>query len=498
MISLLKDIPKEYRTFKYRYHWFYCDNFLTVRYNSEDGKDKAITPYILADGQWQNKAPEVPCPLYNQQEIKDEPKDQSAFVCEGEKKAAALRSLGLLATTSLGGANGALKSDWSCLSEFETVYIISDNDEAGKKYVNDVALKLLSLKAKPKAIYFVDLPDLSESEDVVDWIKKEIPEWDEYRPIPSDKVEDIRNKLLKVIEENRQPISELWDSIKNMEETTGPDIPAILLPETLNRFVKALANQFEIAEGVVVLAILGIISSAINKKFDIVPREAWNEPINTYAFIALPPANNKSAILRNVMKPIILWEKQQREILEPKIRKQFASNKLVEEKIKSIRKKIAEAENILNEFSLQQRLTELEKSLIEPDIIPQIFINDTTPEALSNTIHQQGNKGAIISDEGGVMESLSGLYSGNRSNVDIILKGIDGGDVRVRRKDRNYDLNPYITILMIVQPQILMNMQDKDSFKGNGFLERFLYLIPKSNLGYRSLNTQATPKELID
>jgi hypothetical protein len=44
-------------------------------------------------------------------------------------------------------------------------------------------------------------------------------------------------------------------------------------------------------------------------------------------------------------------------------------------------------------------------------------------------------------------------------------------------------------VALAVQPVILQNMAQKRAFKGNGMLERFLYLIPKSKLGYRTHET---------
>jgi len=72
------------------------------------------------------------------------------------------------------------------------------------------------------------------------------------------------------------------------------------------------------------------------------------------------------------------------------------------------------------------------------------------------------------------------------ANVDILLKGFDGGAVRVLRRDRSYDLNPILTVVLAIQPQILMNMAAKRAFHGNGLLERFLFLLPESRLGYRT------------
>ena len=123
--------------------------------------------------------------------------------------------------------------------------------------------------------------------------------------------------------------------------------------------------------------------------------------------------------------------------------------------------------------------------MIEPKVVPQLFINDVTPETLSTQIHEQGGKLSILSDEGGIMETLSGLYSGGSANIDIVLKGIDGGHCRVRRKDKHFDIEPLLTFVLAVQPTIIQNMASKKAFAGNGMMERWLFVIPKSKLGFR-------------
>ncbi|MBT7087552.1 DUF3987 domain-containing protein, partial [bacterium] len=61
--------------------------------------------------------------------------------------------------------------------------------------------------------------------------------------------------------------------------------------------------------------------------------------------------------------------------------------------------------------------------------LPCLFITDATPEELAAKVYEQNNYLGIFSDEGGITEVLSGLYTGGSANIDILLKGIDGGDV---------------------------------------------------------------------
>lgn len=91
---------------------------------------------------------------------------------------------------------------------------------------------------------------------------------------------------------------------------------------------------------------------------------------------------------------------------------------------------------------------------------------------------------------------LGGLYTNGHANVDIVLKGIDGGHLRVRRRDRNFDLTPYLTFVLTPQPIVIQNMSEKRAFIGNGMLERWLYVLLKPRLGYRTHDTPPVPKHI--
>lgn len=82
--------------------------------------------------------------------------DKVIFV-EGEKCVDALWEKGIVATTSLGGANAPLnKTDWSPLKDKE-VLIWPDNDAAGRKFADRVAIQVK--EAEAKSVSIVTVPD---------------------------------------------------------------------------------------------------------------------------------------------------------------------------------------------------------------------------------------------------------------------------------------------------------------------------------------------------
>jgi len=289
-----------------------------------------------------------------------------------------------------------------------------------------------------------------------------------------------------------------WEKPILFDEIETPEIPALLLPEPLCNFASALAFASETPESLSVMTILGVISSVISRNYVVSPKDGWQETTNIYSIIGLPPANNKTLVLRSCTKPLSDWEKEQNDILGPQLKKERAEYRTQEKIIEALRNKAAKEKNPVEQKRLIQEITEKETSLISASTLLCLFITDATPEELAAKIYEQDGYLGIFSDEGGITEVLSGLYTGGSANIDILLKGIDGGDVKVRRKDKSFDLNPLLTIVLTVQPHVIQTMGEKRAYIGNGFLERFLYLLPKSKLGYRTHNTPPVPKEAAE
>jgi len=135
---------------------------LVVRWDKSGGKE--IRPIARRADGWRIGAMPDPRPLYG---LPDLANAKLVIVCEGEKAADAARSLGFVATTSAGGSQAANKTDWRPLAGKE-VWILPDNDAPGRKYAETVAK--LALQAGAAEARIIELPDLPERGDIVEWI----------------------------------------------------------------------------------------------------------------------------------------------------------------------------------------------------------------------------------------------------------------------------------------------------------------------------------------
>lgn len=282
-----------------------------------------------------------------------------------------------------------------------------------------------------------------------------------------------------------------FEPLISFDHFATPEIPANLLPDTLGNFVQNISEVLSVPVSMPFMASLGMVSAAIAKKFVVSPKPDWLEPINIYSITAMLPASNKSQTLKYLKSPLDEWEEKETLRIAPLRADALTSIKMLQAELAKqygiLKKKtskqadIDKAKEDIKRIDLE--LAEKQESLPP---IPQTYTTDATPEAIAQLLDEQGGRLAIISDEGGVTEVLAGLYNNGNANIDIILKGIDGGATRIKRANRDIRLNPYLTVLLLIQPQVLSNMADKRAFTGNGALERYLYALPVGNVGYRT------------
>lgn len=161
---------------------------LIVRWDLSDGKKK-FRPVSLIGERWHLAGMPELRPLYGLPEILAA---ETVYVCEGEKAADAVRSLGLTATTSAHGSQAAKQTDWRPLAG-KSVVILPDNDvktRAGFKYAETVAAILGKLEPAP-TIKVLELPGLPDKGDAVEWIAARVGQTKEM----------IRAELQRLVDE---------------------------------------------------------------------------------------------------------------------------------------------------------------------------------------------------------------------------------------------------------------------------------------------------------
>ena len=302
---------------------------------------------------------------------------------------------------------------------------------------------------------------------------------------PTDnRSEGVLDQLIDVIDRPTLD-AKCWQQPILFNTLTTPEIPANLLPDAVGIYVSELSAYTETPPALAVMVALSVLSTATRGRVFVELQDGYREPTNIYTAVALPSGNRKSAVFTDLSEPLTTWEKSRATVLNPQIDRQKSKRRSEEVVIEQRRRKL----NSIMDSAIQtkeiQDIADAEATLTKVPVLPKLYATDTTPESLASALDEQNGVFAVLSDEGGIFDVLAGLYSNGVANIDVVLKGWDRGSCRIRRKDREIDISPCLTLGLSVQPITLSNFAAKRSFQGRGLAERILFAIPKSTLGYR-------------
>ena len=406
-------------------------------------------------------------------------------VCEGEKDVDNLRELGFTATTSPGGAEKWLESYGETLSGRDVV-LLPDNDEPGRRHIGKVAK---SLKNVARSIKVIELPGLSDKGDVSDWIlaggtKEELekmiyecPSWE-----PGEAIPGVGNDVE-------------WEDPVLLEDFSLPEMEP--LPGIIGEFSQAVSvateTPLELAQGLALAA----VATACQGKVEVQVKRGYSEPVNVWVNVALESGNRKSSVHAEVTRPLLTWEAEKRDELEPVVREAESQRKNQEARLKSLRARYGKAgRDELPE--LEHEIRELESELVEVPPMPKVWVQDITPENLGIKMSLHDEKMAILSAEGEIFDIIAGRYSRGIPNLDLFLQGHSGDPVRVDRGSREsiYLERPVLSMGLSPQPDVLKSIADSPGFRGRGLLARNWYLLPVSRLGHRALETEPVPQRI--
>ncbi len=248
----------------------------------DDGGSKDIRPVSRREDGWSVEAMPAPRPLYRLPEIV---KAKTVYVVEGEKAAEAARSIGLAATTSPGGSNAASKADWSVLAGKEAV-ILPDNDEAGRKYAEEVCgiLSKLSPPARVRVVHLdhhIDGTPMEKGDDLVEWIAGQ---GDAAEPAV------IAQNLVKIVEQTPCAVA------KNAVEPplAYRPFPLETLPDSVSRFVASGAEAIGCDPAFVALPLLSALASAIGGTRALELKKGYRAPSILWTCIVGESGTSKS------------------------------------------------------------------------------------------------------------------------------------------------------------------------------------------------------------
>jgi putative DNA primase/helicase len=440
--------------------------FQVVRYEPKDFRQRQPKP----GGGWEWRVKGLRVIPYRLCELLADP-ERPVFIVEGEKDADALAGFGLVVTCNTGGA-GKWLAEHSEFMHGRIVFIIPDNDEAGRNHAQQVAQ---SLQGIAESVRIVELPGLPEKGDVSDWIAA------------GGTIEELM-RLAEAAPIWTPTPAQPWPEIVSFDVLDLPKFPTHALPDVLRQWVEAESRATQTPADLAALLALAVCSVGIARRVVVEPRPGWREPVNLFAAVLLEPGNRKSAVFADAMKPLRELEAELIEAARPVVAREQSDRRQNETRLRRLEKLAAEKGDAHARHDAGILAAELAEQA-EP-VLPRLIVDDATAEKLGMMLDEQGGRIASMSPEGGVFDLMAGLYSkSGLPQFVVYLMGHSGDDLvtdRVGRKSVRVK-RPALTCAYAIQPAVIEGLAENPAFRGRGLLGRFLYAAPQSWIGRREI-----------
>ncbi|MGZ8975688.1 DUF3987 domain-containing protein, partial [Methylomagnum sp.] len=268
-----------------------------------------------------------------------------------------------------------------------------------------------------------------------------------------------------------------------------PEIPATLLPGWVGEMAAAVAASTQTPPALSVMAALAVLAAVLQRRFEVSPwNDDYREPLAIWTLTAAPSGSRKSAVLGALTEPLVTWEKLQRDRLRPEIARVESTREVAKKKVERLKQEAAKAKTNEDRERLRAEI-QAELEAMPPELIPpRLFSGDVTGERLQQLLVEQDERMTVLTDEGGIFQVMAGLYSGGTASLDVFLQGHSGSALRVDRAGRLAHIDrPALSFGLALQPGILADAAKAKRFRDSGLLARFLYAIPRSNVGFRDV-----------
>ena len=271
---------------------------------------------------------------------------------------------------------------------------------------------------------------------------------------------------------------------------------SVVLPSGLGwlaEYIAALSESYQVAPELPAALVLSAGSLAISGLLELQISPDWLERPPVWTLTLLKPSELKSPVVRRVVGPLREHVREEHESLRPEIARERQRRRLLEKERDALERAVPKGLNPDQE----RRCYEIAVELDQPEpALPQLLVDDITPEELAVQLKRNGERAGVISAEGDSLDVMMGRYS-RSPNLGIYLAGYSGDPYRVNRRERQVCLDaPELVFGLAVQPEAGRAMLTDRQSRGRGVPARFLYFLPQSRLGSRNLNPVPVPPNL--
>ena len=279
-----------------------------------------------------------------------------------------------------------------------------------------------------------------------------------------------------------------WEPPVEFDGFSLPPFPTEALPPVIRIFVEELTASHQVPIDIPACAGIGAVAAALARKVEVAIGESHRETINLY-IAPTAPSGERKRVIRDLLAPLYEAERALQSDKRSEISKAQGRRAIAEEQIRHLEKRAGKEDDPAKREALACRLDRLRMELPEVPAVPQLIADDTTSENLGRILAEQGERIAIVSEEAGsLFAQAAGRYlKGGEVDLDLWLKGYDGGSTRVGRVTRKAVSleRPAITAIVTPQPIVLAEFAKHPEFVGRGFVARWLFVLPSSLVGTR-------------
>lgn len=264
-----------------------------------------------------------------------------------------------------------------------------------------------------------------------------------------------------------------------------PEFPTNCLEHIGQEMVNEIEKIVQVDPAMASCNHLGVLSTSLGGKSKVDLR-SHSEPLNLFIASAAGVSERKSSSLEPLLAPLHIYQKEiQAQTIKENIERENRREILLS--------KLKQARNAGNLDDCNRISNEIEAN--KPLPLPICYVDDITTEALGERMVQNGEKLAIISDEGGIFDVLSGKRYG-KENFELYLKAHTGSFWSYARKgaDPLAMTAPALTMCLTIQPSVLSALGQNENLRGKGLLSRFLYAVCTRKAGerlYRDISLNA-------
>ena len=431
--------------------------FDTVKYDQYPvGKERKI---------FNTAAPAVPYQLPDL--LKAVVASHTICIPEGEKKVDLIRSFGFPATCCAGGAK-KWRPEYNVFLQGANIVLLPDNDSSGRAHAELIAE---SLASSARRIRILELPNLPEKGDVVDWhaaggsaeeFARLVAAAPDYVP---DKAAGPQPLMRPVPPPEPFPLAAL-----------GPDLAHAA--QAIRDFVQ---SPLEMCAG----AVLASTSFAISAHVNIMLPTGQMKPTSCWFWCVAELGERKTATDDQAFSPQKQHEKQLRARHKVALEDCEVRRKMWEAQGKAIEKQFKDPGAAGSEAH-QKELEKLGPAPEKP-LDPLIMSSEFTFEGLVRCLNLGQPLYGIIGSEGGQ------FIGGHGMNVESKLRTISGLSAawdgepikRVRATETVILCGRRIGMHLMVQPEVAAAALNDEILIKQGFLSRILVCAPEGLIGKR-------------